>query len=100
MQEKSEKNFFHPKKPQTQESMNLAPEKFLASKSQCIPPQKKISKTRTLASRHRKKSGTQESLHLATEKKFQRKNQCISRQKNFSETRIIDSCVPAILFIL
>lgn len=99
MQEKSEKNFFNPQNPQTQESMNLAPEKFLASKNQCISPQKKISKTRINASRHKKKSGTQESMHLATEKKFQRKNHCISRQKNFSETRIIDSCVPAILFI-
>ena len=99
MQEKSEKNFFHPKNPQTQESMHLAPEKFLACKNQCISPQKKISKTRIHESRPRKKSGTQESMHLAPEKKFQRKNHCISRQKNFSETRIIDSCVPAILFI-
>lgn len=99
MQEKSEKKFFHPKNPKTQESMNLVPEKFLASKSQCIPPQKKNSKTRINASRPRKKSGTQESMHPAPEKKFQRKNHCISRQKNFSETRIIDSCVPAILFI-
>ena len=57
MQEKSKKNFFHPKNPQTQESMHLAPEKFLASKNQCISPQKKISKTRITASRPKKNSG-------------------------------------------
>lgn len=84
MQEKSEKNFFHPKNPQTQESMNLAPEKFLASKNQCISLQKKkfqdknqcISQqkknwnARINASRPRKKIPTQESLHPASEKFF------------------------------